>query len=379
VIPDVLGPAPGEGGSAGWSEAATVIPWNAFLVYGDRGLLATQYPSMKEWVDFMHAKSGPGEIWAVGHQFGDWCFYSPDDDHAGRAAVTDKYLIAQCFYVYSTQILIKAAAALGKQEDLGRYTALLERIKQAFRHQYLTPAGLLVSNTQTAYVLALGFDLLPDSAIPIAVARLVQNITDYKYHLTTGFLGTPYICGVLNRFGRLDVAYKLLMQDSYPGWLYPVKMGATTIWERWNGIKPDSSFAPASMNSFNHYAYGAVGDFLYRVVAELDTYDDGPGYRHSRIQPCPGGELTSAVAALETVYGRLSSSWVIKKDSFYLDVEVPVNTQAEVFVPAESANQIVESGMPISNAKDIQIVGVEEGFVHLKMGSGSYHFVAKKL
>ena len=354
VVPDVLGPSPIEGANAGWAEAATVIPWNAWLAYGDKQLLQDQYPSMKAWVDAMHERSDTSELWATGHQLGDWCAYIPDDDHAGRGAITDKYLIAQCFYAYSTEILVKAASVLGNKSDLETYTKRLALIKKAFCHTYLTPAGLLMSNTQTAYVLALQFDMLPDSLRAAAAQRLVQNIKDYKDHLTTGFLGAPYICPVLTRFGHLDIAYRLLEQDTYPSWLYPVKMGATTIWERWDGIKPDSSFQKASMNSFNHYAYGAIGEWMYEVVAGIDTYDDGPGYKHSRIQPQPGGHLTHAEADLETPYGLLSSHWRIEGDSLLMDVVIPPNTRSEVFVPGPA------------------------GATHYSLGSGSYHFSMKE-
>ncbi len=349
VIPDVLGPSPREGGAAGWADAATVIPWNCYLAYGDKQLLEQQYPSMRAWVECMHSRSD-NELWATGFQFGDWLFYSPDDDHWGRSANTHKYLIAQCFYAFSTEIVIKAAQALGKTSDQECYTERLQKIKQAFLRQYVTPAGLLLSQTQTAYVLALQFDMLPDTLRPKAAAWLAGNIQTYKYHLTTGFLGTPFICHVLTRFGYLDLAYRLLLQDTYPSWLYPVKMGATTIWERWDGIRPDSSFQRASMNSFNHYAYGAIGDWMYRIVAGIDTYDNKPGYKHSRIQPHPGGNLTHVEANLQTPYGLLSSHWRIEADSFFLEVIIPANTHCEVFVPT-----------PV-------------GYAQHHLGSGSYQF-----
>ncbi len=286
VIPDViLAPV----GSAGWADASTIIPWNMFLAYGDKTILQDQYASMKAWVGYM-TSSSKDDLWNNGFHFGDWLFYRPQDDNDGRAAVTDKYLIAQCFYAHSTQILIDAAGILGHTDDVRQYTDLLQRIKSAFLREYMTPSGRLVSGTQTAYVLALQFDMLPDSLRAQAATRLVDNIKSYNMHLTTGFLGTPYLCHVLSRFGYTDVAFRLLLQDTYPSWLYPVKMGATTIWERWDGIRPDSTFETPSMNSFNHYAYGAIGDWMYRVIAGLDTYADGPGYKHILVMPHPGGD-----------------------------------------------------------------------------------------
>src|SRR6185295_7863043 len=252
------------------------------------------------------------DLWNTGFHFGDWLFYRPFDDNDGRSAVTDKYLIAQCFYAHSTQLLINAAKVLGKNEDAETYTTLLQKIKEAFLKEYTTANGRLVSNTQTAYVLALNFDMLPESQRAEAAQRLADNVKSYGNHLTTGFLGTPYLCHVLTRFGYDSVAYELLLQDTYPSWLYPVKMGATTIWERWDGIKPDSTFQTPGMNSFNHYAYGAIGDWMYRVVAGIDTDEDRPGYKRIRIKPHPGGSLTFANADLMTYYGKISSHWKVE-------------------------------------------------------------------
>jgi alpha-L-rhamnosidase len=372
VIPDVLRiPV----GSTGWADASTIIPWNMYLAYGDKKILSDQYPSMKAWVGYMEKKSNH-DLWNTGFHFGDWLFYRPDDDNDGRAAVTDKYLIAQCFYAHSVQLLIDAATVLGKEEDLRYFSGLLSRIKEAFLKEYMTPNGRLVSGTQTAYVLALNFDMLPDSLRSQAAARLVENIKSYETHLTTGFLGTPYLCHVLTRFGYTDIAYKLLLQDSYPSWLYPVKMGATTIWERWDGIKPDSSFQTPSMNSFNHYSYGAIGDWMYRVMTGIDTYADGVGYKHIKIMPHPGGGFTYATASLQTYYGKIVSGWKIEQGRLLVDVEIPANTSAEVFVPAESADQILENDQPLSMAKEVQVLGKKDHYIQVKLGSGKYRFSA---
>ena len=371
VVPNVLNPS--DGGSAGWADAATIIPWNMYLAYGDRNILEQQYPSMKAWVDYMTAHSQQ-DLWNTGFHFGDWLFYRPEDDNDGRAAVTDKYLIAQCFIAHSTQLLASTAALLGKQSDADHYTALLSRIREAFVKEYLTPSGRLVSGTQTAYVLALEFDMLPEALRRQAAQRLADNVKDYDYHLTTGFLGTPYLCHVLSRFGYTDIAYKLLLQDSYPSWLYPVRMGATTIWERWDGIKPDSSFQTPGMNSFNHYSYGAIGDWMYRVMAGLDTYEDGPGYHHIRVMPHPGGGFTRAGAELATSYGRLSSKWTLQDGKYTFDIEIPANTHADIFIPAGGPAKVSETGRPLPSLKTFGIVGMEEGYLHLQTGSGKYSF-----
>lgn len=366
VIPNVLGQ--GAAGSAGWADVSCIIPWNMYLAYGDTVLLRNQYNSMKAWVGYMQSKS-QNDLWNTGDHFGDWLFYRPDDDNSGRAAVTDKYLIAQCFYAHSTQLVIDAAKVLGMQDDAVKYTALLDRIKKAFRLEYLTPNGRLVSGTQTAYVLALNFDMLPDSLRQQAADRLVQNIRSYGNHLTTGFLGTPYLCHVLTRYGYTDIAYTLLLQQKYPSWLYPVTMGATTIWERWDGIKPDGSFEVPSMNSYNHYAYGAIGDWMYRVMAGLDTEEDGVGYKHSRIQPHLGGGFTDVSASLDTYYGELRNAWKLTGKKLSMDCTVPANTKCTIYVPASAADKVLLDGKPVDASAQWK-----DGYLQLTVGSGSYHF-----
>jgi alpha-L-rhamnosidase len=375
VIPNVLGID--AGGSTGWADVSTIIPWNTYLAYGDKKILEQQYPSMKAWVEYMHAQSH-NNLWNTGFHFGDWLFYRPEDDNDGRSAVTDKYLIAQCFYAHSTQLLINTAKVLGKNEDAESYSSLLQKIKDAFLKEYTTANGRLVSGTQTAYVLALNFDMLPETLRKQAAERLAKNINNYDNHLTTGFLGTPYLCHVLTRFGYDSVAYKLLLQDTYPSWLYPVKMGATTIWERWDGEKPDSTFETPGMNSFNHYSYGAIGDWMYRKMVGIDTYEDGVGYKHIKIQPHIGGGFTNAFASLQTYYGTVSNSWKIEGDKISMDVEIPANTTATVYIPASNADDITEGGKKLSSINDMKISGNEGGYVVLNFGSGIYHFVAKK-
>jgi alpha-L-rhamnosidase len=375
VVPNVLGP--NAGGSAGWADAATIIPWNVYLAYGDKQILIDQYSSMKAWVGYME-KASKNNLWNTGFHFGDWLFYRPFDDNDGRSAVTDKYLIAQCFFAHSTQILFNTATVLGKTADADYYKNLLQKIKTAFVNEYVTPNGNLVSGTQTAYVLALHFDMLPEVLQKNAAEKLVTNIKNYSDHLTTGFLGTPYLCHVLSRFGYTDVAYKLLLQETYPSWLYPVKMGATTIWERWDGIKPDSTFQVPSMNSFNHYSYGAIGDWMYRVMAGLDTDESEPGYKHIIIKPHVGGGFKNAAATLQTYYGTASSGWKIITDKILFDVEIPPNTTATIYLPAKATEAITENGTALSALRDISITGSEEGYVILKVGSGKYNFEVKQ-
>jgi alpha-L-rhamnosidase len=374
VVPNVLGA--GAIGSAGWADAATVIPWNMYLAYGDKRILEEQYESMKAWVGFMERNS-TNYLWNKGFHFGDWLFYRPFDDNDGRSAVTDKYLIAQCFFSHSTDLVIKTAGVLNKTADIEKYTNLQKNIKDAFIKEYSTPNGRLVSSTQTAYTLALHFDMLPESLRAQAAEKLVDNVKSYGNHLTTGFLGTPYLCHVLSRFGYTDVAYNLLMQESYPSWLYPVKMGATTIWERWDGIKPDSTFQTPGMNSFNHYAYGAIGEWMYRVVAGLDTDEEKPGYKSIKIKPYIGGKLTHAAATLNTYYGKLHSGWKLENGKLTFDVEVPANTTATVYIPATNDSAVTLNGQPLTSVKEIKVVSTGKEYVEVNIGSGKYQFAAE--
>jgi alpha-L-rhamnosidase len=373
VVPDLYHNGKG---SPGWSDAATIVPWSMYLVYGDKQILADQYASMKAWVNYIHAIS-PDKLWKPESSFGDWLFYSLNDDRDGRSAVTDKNLIAQCFYACSTENQMKAAEVLGNTTDADFYRNLLAKIREAFQNEYVTPSGKLVSNTQTAYVLALNFDMLPENLRQQAAKRLVDNIRDYDTHLTTGFLGTPYLCQVLTRFGYSDVAYELLLQKTYPSWLYPITRGATTIWERWDGIKPDSTFETPTMNSFNHYAYGAIGDWMYREIAGIDTDAKNPGYKVIRIKPHIGKGLTFAKADLETYYGKVSSYWEMKEGKLEMRVNIPANTTAEIFVPARNSEQIKENGKSLYLLKDAKTGQAKDGYVPVLVGSGTYEFIVE--
>ena len=372
IIPNIFGK--NAVASAGWADAVTIIPWNMYLVYGDQRILEEQYSSMADWVGYMTDIAGEDHLWNTGFHFGDWLFYRPQDDNSGMSAVTDKYLIAQAFYIHSTNILLNAASILGKEEDVKKYTVLLEQIKQAFLNEYVTPNGRLVSSTQTAYVLALEFDLLPEGQRKGAANRLVDNIRRYNNHITTGFLGTPYLCDVLTKYGYVDVAYELLLQESYPSWLYPVKMGATTIWERWDGIKPDSSFQNPGMNSFNHYAYGAIGDWMYKNIVGIDLAEEDPGYKKIILKPTPGGNITSAQGKYESLYGTIKSAWEIKDGKIRIDISIPVNTKAELILPQAQLSEIYESGNSLEIIKNIHIKQQSGNNVLIELGSGNYQF-----
>ena len=374
VIPDVLtrttiGKENNQAGAAGWSDASIIIPYNIYTTYGDKQVLENQYASMKAYLNYVRAVA-KDDLWNTGFQFADWLSYRVDDSKGmigQRSAVTDNYLVAQCFYAYNTALMVKTARILGKVEDYKEYEKLLERIKSQFQKEFMTANGRLISETQTAYILALQFDMIPGSLRPAALERLVTNIESYKYHLTTGFLGTPFLNPVLTRFGRNDVAYKLLLQDTYPSWLYPIKAhGSTTIWERWDSMKPDSTFQDPGMTSFNHYAYGAVGDWMYRTIGGIDTEEfDGAGYKQSVIKPELGGGLTFAKTSLDTPYGKISSDWRLDSSTFTLQVEVPANTSASVILPVQGYKQVQQDGQTITGNR-------------VRIGSGKYVFTLTK-
>jgi alpha-L-rhamnosidase len=369
VIPDVLGGA----ASAAWADAATIVPWNMYTVYGDTRLLERQYPSMKAWVEYMRRTAGSSYLWNTGQHFGDWlAFATTRSDYPG--ATTGKDLIATAFYAHSTELLARTAAILGREEDARFYGTLADRVRQAFVREFVTPNGRIGENTQTAYALALQFELIPESMRLEAVRRLVADI-DLHGHLTTGFVGASYLTHVLTRYGRLDVAYRLLNREAYPSWLYPVKQGATTIWERWDGIRPDGTFQDPGMNSFNHYAYGAIGDWMYRVVAGLDAAPDGPGYKHILIHPRPGGGLSSARATLETMYGTAASGWRLKDGRFELDALVPPNARATIRIPNATLERVSESGRPLKEAPGLRNPRQDGADVVVEAGSGDYRFV----
>ncbi|THH41826.1 alpha-L-rhamnosidase [Neolewinella litorea] len=373
VVPNVLGA--GASGAAGWADVATIAPWTLYLAYGDERVLEEQYASMQDWVKYMEQTAGDDLLWNTGDHFGDWLFYSRSDDPSGVSAITDKYLIAQAFFIHSTDLLARTAEVLGKTADANRYRDLAGKLRQAFRDEYVTPSGRLVSSTQTAYVLALAFDLLPEDLRPAAAQRLVENVKRYG-HLTTGFLGTPHLLHVLTRFGHADTAYELLHRTEYPSWLYPVTRGATTIWERWDGIKPDSTFQNVGMNSFNHYAYGAVGDWLYRRAAGLDTDEASPGYKRLILQPRPGGTLSQARAKLETPYGSAESGWTTGPDGRYFTVTVPPNTTAELHLPDAQLENVRLEDEILQTGNGIHETRQSGPDTVVKLGSGTYRFYA---
>ncbi|MBR5422671.1 MAG: family 78 glycoside hydrolase catalytic domain [Clostridia bacterium] len=308
------------GGSAAWGDVATILPWQMYLTYGDKNALRDAWPLMKEWTDYLVMKAakkrvGPDDDADLEDRsespylhnnqwhFGDWLALDlPDLEAVGGR--TNHHMIAQAFFCRSVQLLIEAGKTLNK--NVKKYEELLPHITRAFRETYLNEKGETVDDTQTACVLALMFDLLEDPA-PVK-AQLIRLVKE-KGHLTTGFVGTPYLLPVLTRIGETKLAYDLMFRKEFPGWLYPVTRGATTMWERWNGLRPDNEFATPGMNSFNHYAYGAVGEWLYETVAGIRQAPGSTAYEHILFTPEPDDRLQFAKATLKTKYGEITSGW----------------------------------------------------------------------
>ncbi|HTQ60931.1 MAG TPA: glycoside hydrolase family 78 protein [Candidatus Solibacter sp.] len=374
VIPNVLShkTRKGEAASAGWADVAVIVPWTVYQAFGDKRILEVQYPSMKAWVEYMRRAAGESYLWKSGFSFGDWlAFATTSPAYPGATTAVD--LIQTAYFARSTELLAKTAEVLGKREDAEEYAGLEQKIRAAFLKEYVTPNGRLSSDTQTAYALALEFDLLPEAMRADAAGRLAADVRRFG-HLTTGFLGTPVLCKALSDYGYLDEAYMLLNRTKYPSWLYPVTQGATTIWERWDGEKPDGSFQDVGMNSFNHYAYGAIGDWMYGVVAGIEIDETKPGYKHILIEPYPGGGLTHASASVDSMYGRVASGWAIEDGKLTLKMEVPANTTATVRVPNAKLEEVREDGKPVGGRTDILQAHQAGSGVMLNVGSGKYVF-----
>ena len=310
-----------------------LFPGRLYKRYGDQRILERQYESMKGWVTYLEKLAGDNYLIQDGNHFGDWMYFVHPLDNEPKPGHTDVDLIATAYFAWSAQLTAKTAVVLGKPGDQERYNSLADKIKQDFQSEFVTPNGRLSPNSQTAYVLALSFDMLEENQIPRAVNYLVDNIKKRENHLSTGFLGTPLLCHVLTKYGHTDIAYKLLLQETFPSWLYQVKNGATTMWERWDGIEPDGSFQETYANSFNHFAKGAIGDWMYSVAGGIQLDEKKPGFKHIILQPMPSEDLKYAETTLESPYGLIRTYWVFNEGKIKLEVSIPPNTTATVFLP----------------------------------------------
>lgn len=338
VVPDIITPnigrtkdwllSQGSHSAAAWADAAVLNPWNLYLTFGDSRILRDQYESMKAWIRFMenHAE---GVVWSYRNQFGDWV--ALDAEEGSYYGATPTEFTCAAYYAYSTGIFAKIAELLGMEEDAAYFGALGERLRRDFGERYFEPEtkGMRVQ-TQTAHILALYFDLTPEEYRQRTVEELLELLSKENGHLVTGFLGTPYFTHALSGSGHLKEAYELLLKEDFPSWLYQVKQGATTIWEHWDGIKPDGSMWSPDMNSFNHYAYGAIGEWMVRVAAGLEIQESDPGYHRALLYPQPGGGLSSVTGRYESQYGTVECSWRLSGDRLEVEYQIPVNASADI-------------------------------------------------
>jgi alpha-L-rhamnosidase len=361
--------AMGDGVPA-WGDAGIICPWTIYQVYGDKQVIEQHYEAMKKWIEYL--KKNSTNLLRPAYGYGDWVSIGSD---------TPKDVIATAYFAYSTRLLSKMANAIANKQDAKRYEELFQQIKNAFNEAYVSQDGRVTGDTQTCYLLALHFDLLPESKRQSATRYLIDAIRRKRWHLSTGFVGLSYLLPTLTETGHLDIAYRLLNNDTFPSWGYSIKHGATTIWERWDGWTKEKGFQDPGMNSFNHYAFGAVGRWLFGTVAGIET--DGPGYEKIIIRPRPGGSLTYAKASYDSTHGKIVSDWKIDGSTLTLNVTIPANTTATVYVPAKDAGSVISPGRQKSvegielPENNVWFLRMDEGAAVFAVDSGSYKFVSK--
>ncbi|WP_406104649.1 family 78 glycoside hydrolase catalytic domain [Micromonospora globbae] len=369
AYPDVAPRACCGDGATGWADAGITVPWTLWQRYGDTRVIEEHYESMTRYASWLQTTSSGNRRTNAGPYL-DWL--NLDDP-------TPAGVIATAYYAYTMRLLGEMAAAIGRDADAARYAALSRDVAQAFVEAYVSADGTVQGDSQTGYVLAIGMGLLPEPLRAKAADRLVDNVRRHDWHLSTGFLGTPDLLPALSDTGHLDVAYRLLLNDTYPSWGYEIARGATTIWERWNSIMPDGSFGDVSMNSFNHYAYGAVGDWMYRTVAGIQPDPANPGYAHLTFAPQPGGGLTSARATYRAAQGDIGSDWSLDdRGDMRLRLRVPANVTATVRVPAPTRHAVTEGGRPAERADGVRFVRMDGGVAVYEIGSGTYSFAVDR-
>jgi alpha-L-rhamnosidase len=351
AVPDIFGKT---GAIAVWHDAATIIPWTLWQVYGDRRLLEEQYDSMVACVEYTRSRVGENGLLQTGQQLGDWLGLDrergplqkiegiADADLNSKIGATDVHYVANAYYAYSTYLLVQAARVLGRAEDVERYSQLYDQIIQSIRREYITQTGRLVSETQTGCVLALHWNLVEEQHRSRVLETLLANLQKHKNHLTTGFIGTQFLLHVLSDNGAHQTAGSVFLKEDCPSWLYSVKLGATTIWELWDGVNADGSFNPYEMNSLNHYALGSVGDWIHRKLCGIQLLE--PGYKKSRIAPMPTKGIPCMKASIETVYGELSCKVECRNRKFAVDIRIPANTSAVVRLPDTEEEMVLGSG-----------------------------------
>ncbi|MFA5292842.1 MAG: glycoside hydrolase family 78 protein [Phycisphaerae bacterium] len=342
-----------------WADAGVICPWTIYSVYDDKKLLKQAYPSMKKFVEFCKNRSTE-EMLPPKKYF---CY----GDHLNLNAETSKDVIYTAYFAHSTKLTAQAAKALGKTGDAKEFEALFEKIKASFNKAYVDSNGKIESDTQTAYAIAISFDLLDEPVRSKAAEHLVERIKARDWHLSTGFVGTKDLMLALAQIGRNDIAYKLFHNDTYPSWGFSIKNGATSIWERWDGWTPDKGFQVARMNSFSHYAFGSIGQWMFENIGGIKS--DGPGFKKIIINPQPGGKLSWAKTSYDSIYGKIVSDWKIKNGLFRLKISIPANTSAIVYIPAEDKKDVITDGA--------EFLKKQGGYILYEVPSGDYEFTVK--
>ncbi|MDQ8195879.1 family 78 glycoside hydrolase catalytic domain [Coraliomargarita sp. SDUM461004] len=338
VAPDILG----WHGNAGWGDAGIIVPHAVWLHTGATTIIEENWQAMERYLRFL--KDRAKQYIQPETVYGDWLAVDAVKPQWGP---TPKDLIGTAYYARDAQLMARMADALERTAAAKRYSQLAARITAAFQQRFITAEGLVLGDTQTSYLMALAFDLVPEHLIEAAGARLVEKIEAREWHLSTGFLGTPLLNPVLSKIGRSDVAYKLLLQESYPSWLYPIKNGATTMWERWNSWTREDGFGPVEMNSFNHYAYGAIGEWLYQTVGGIAPCPEAPGYTRAILSAQPSPDLKRASCVLKTRVGTYRSKWTIKRKNLHWDLAVPESGEGRVVLPATPWSKVKLNGKSV--------------------------------
>lgn len=342
----------GEAGASVWGDAAVIIPWNLYLHYGNKQWLSEQYDNMKQWVDFIirmdETYCGRTRLWSCGFHFGDWL--SLDSKNGDEQGGTDKCFVASAYYMHSAELLGKAAGVLGRHEEETYYRQIGAEIRAAVRSHYVRGNGELTISTQTGYVVAIAFNIFYEHELADAGERLYKLLKENQMHLSTGFVGTAYLCHALSATGHTEAAYTLLLNEAYPGWLYEVNLGATTIWERWNSVLPDGSVSSTGMNSLNHYAYGSIAEWIYSCVCGLELTEQGAGAKRLRFAPQPDRRLDYAYAKYNSVAGEYKAGWEWKLDGIVYEIQVPFDCRVQ-FCPGKNVKTIVANGVVLTSAK----------------------------
>lgn len=363
--------------SPGWSDAGVIIPWKVYEHYGDTTVLSLHYDAMKKYIHSIVSEN-PDLLWkrSRGNIYGDWLNGNTiiADDYPKEGGKIPDDVYATAFFAYSANLVSKAARLLNKKNDIAYYDSLAKNSKAAFVRNYVSDDGMVTGNTQAGYALALDFDLVPENLKQKTAAHMVESVKAYDYRISTGIQTTIRLINQLTAFGYNDIAYRLIESHRFPSWLYSVDQGATTIWERWDGYVKGRGFQDVGMNSFNHYAIGSVGEWMYRSILGINNDKDNAGYKHFIIQPVPGGSLTHAKGSYHSIAGRIGVSWKKEKENFSMDVEIPVNTTATVVIPA--GNGVTENGSDIKSAAGVKLLSATGKETKVLLQSGKYSFSA---